>query len=143
VRNARRLQRGQVVVEFTLAASVLFLLVFGIIDFTRALFAYDQVTYAARIGARYAIVRGSACTVTGCPATNASIKAYVLSKVTGLDTAQMQVLPTWSTGSGCTDANNDGPGCNVAVKVTYNFSFILGYSRTIAMSSTSQMIISQ
>jgi Flp pilus assembly protein TadG len=143
VRSARRLQRGQVVVEFTLAASVMFLLVFGIIDFTRALFAYDQVTYAARIGARYAIVRGTSCTVTGCPATPATIKTYVFSKVTGLDTTKMTVVPTWTTGPGCTDAAYQGPLCNVAVNVTYTFPFILGYGRTITMTSTSQMTISQ
>ncbi len=136
-------QRGQVLVEFTLAASVLFLLIFGIIDFSRALFAYDQVTAAARIGSRYAIVHGTACAVAGCPSTPASVQAYVRSKVTGINPTYLSVIPTYSPAPGCTDPNLQGPLCIVTVTVSYPFSFVLGYARTITMSSSSQMVISQ
>jgi Flp pilus assembly protein TadG len=136
-----QLQRGQVLVEFTLAASLLFLLIFGIIDFSRALFAYDQVTAAARIGSRYAIVHGTACAVAGC--TAASVQAYVRSKVTGLNSASLFVSPNYSTAPGCTDPSFQGPLCIVTVTVTYPFSFVLGYVHPITMTSSSQMVISQ
>jgi Flp pilus assembly protein TadG len=138
-----QLQRGQVLVEFTLAASLLFVLIFGLIDFSRALFAYDQVTAAARIGSRYAIVHGTACAVAGCPSTQTSVQAYVRSKVTGLNTASLNVNPVYSTAPGCTDPNWQGPLCIVTVTVTYPFSFVLGYVHPIQMSSSSQMVISQ
>ena len=47
-------------VRFGLAL-VLFPLMFGIIDFSRALYAYHWVSYAAREGTRWASVRGTSC----------------------------------------------------------------------------------
>src|SRR5262249_11331792 len=58
-RGARRLvrsERGTAVVEFALVAPLLFLLVFGIIEFGRILNAYNQLTQLAGQGARAAAV---------------------------------------------------------------------------------------
>ena len=55
----RRLQRredGAALVEFALFAGLLLMLAFGIIDFGRALFTANNITAAAREGARYAAV---------------------------------------------------------------------------------------
>jgi Flp pilus assembly protein TadG len=49
-------QRGTAVVEFALVAPVLFLLIFGIVDFGRALNYYNQETQLAGLGARAAAV---------------------------------------------------------------------------------------
>ena len=54
-------QRGSSMVEFVIAAMLLMLFVFGIIDFGRALYTYHAVSDAARLGSRFAIVRGSKC----------------------------------------------------------------------------------
>ena len=83
VRKARR-DRGAAAVEFALLLPVLLLLVFGIIDFGRALNAQITLTQAAREGARLAalgqsnVVSGTQAaatglspvtvTVTSCPA---------------------------------------------------------------------------
>jgi Flp pilus assembly protein TadG len=136
-------QRGQVLIEFAMGSSVLFLVIFGIMDFSRALMAYDQVTAAARLGSRYAMVHGSACSVTGCPATNATIQTYVRSKVTGIDPTQLTVTSTWSTAPGCTDALNQGPLCIVNVATSYSFKFAALPRVAIPMTANSQMIISQ
>ena len=55
-RALRRDQRGTALVEFALIAPLLFLLLFGIIDFGRALDYYNQVTQLAGQGARAAAV---------------------------------------------------------------------------------------
>jgi len=55
-RAFRRDQRGTALVEFALIAPLLFLLLFGIIDFGRALNYYNQVTQLAGQGARAAVV---------------------------------------------------------------------------------------
>src|SRR5437763_12245520 len=55
-RAFRRDQRGTALVEFALIAPLLFLLLFGIIDFGRALNYYNQVTQLAAQGARAAAV---------------------------------------------------------------------------------------
>lgn len=51
-----RSERGTALVEFALIAPLLFLLLFGIIDFGRALDYYNQVTQLAGQGARAAAV---------------------------------------------------------------------------------------
>jgi len=51
-----RSERGTAVVEFALIAPLLFLLIFGIIDFGRALDYYNQLTQIAGQGARAAAV---------------------------------------------------------------------------------------
>jgi len=130
-------------VEFVLASAVAFTLMFGIIDFGRALYAYDAVASAARIGSRYAIVRGSACTVSGCPATNATVKAYVLSQLTGLTASSLIVTTIWMAAPGCTASPYQGPLCLVRVEVQYPFKFVLSFGRTVTMTAYSEMIISQ
>lgn len=128
-----------------MAVPLLFAAVYGVCDFGRALYTYDLVASAARIGSRYAIVHGSACTLSGCPASSATIQSYVQSKVTGVNASQLSVSATWSKGTntGCTDALYQGPQCIVTVTVTYPFQFLLSFNRTLTMTSSSQMVISQ
>jgi TadE-like protein len=56
IRALRRNERGTALVEFALIAPLLFLLLFGIIDFGRALNYYNQVAQLAGQGARAAAV---------------------------------------------------------------------------------------
>ncbi len=49
-------QRGQGIVEFALVASFLFLVLFGIVDFSRLFFAYATMANGVREGARFAVV---------------------------------------------------------------------------------------
>ncbi len=59
--TSRARKRGSAALEFALASIAFLALLFGIIDFCRAVYAYEFVTYAARAGARWAVVRGSSC----------------------------------------------------------------------------------
>jgi hypothetical protein len=58
--NANRRQgdrdQGQALVEFALVVTLLFMLLFGIIDFSRLFFAYATMSNGVREGARYGIV---------------------------------------------------------------------------------------
>jgi Flp pilus assembly protein TadG len=56
LRRLTRSERGTAVVEFALIAPLLFLLVFGIIEFARILNAYNDITQLAGQGARAAAV---------------------------------------------------------------------------------------
>jgi len=51
-----RHNRGQALVEFALILPLLLLIIFGIIDFSRAFFVYVNLTNAAREGTRYGLV---------------------------------------------------------------------------------------
>jgi Flp pilus assembly protein TadG len=49
-------ERGATLVEFSIAATVFLTVMFGVIEFGRALWTHNALTDAARKGARYAVV---------------------------------------------------------------------------------------
>jgi Flp pilus assembly protein TadG len=95
-----REQAGSTMVEFALILLTLLTLTFGMIDFSRAVYANSVVQAAAQTGARAGIV------------SLASVTPAVLDKMVGLDLAQVQVAVT--------QPNAD----SVAVQVTYQFELV-------------------
>jgi Flp pilus assembly protein TadG len=147
VRRFQRVEneRGTNLVEYAIVLTLLLMVLFGLIDFGRALYAYHFVSNAAREGTRYAMVRGSTCT-PGCTATSSDIQSYLKNVPTGIDPTQLTVTPTWpGTNPTCTGGNPKAPGCVVEVQVSYNFNFMLPFlpKSTVVMQSSSQMVISQ
>lgn len=138
-------QRGSSMVEFVIAAMLLMLFVFGIIDFGRALYTYHAVSDAARLGSRFAIVRGLKCIAPSCPAQASDVQTYVRAQAPLIDQSAMTVQTTWPGGKAGCPAGTANPGCVVAVKVTYPFNFAVPFlsQATITMASTSQMVISR
>jgi Flp pilus assembly protein TadG len=137
---------------------MLLMLVFGIIDFSRALYSYHFVSCAAQQGARYAIVRGgdwpSSCataTSYSCKASATNIKTYVQSLTTlGITAGNVTVTATWpqltvdGTTTGCnTGATEADQGCLVKVQVSYTYHFFLPYLPTagLPMTATSEQVI--
>jgi Flp pilus assembly protein TadG len=136
-------------VEFAVVLVGFLTLLFGLLDFGRALYVYHFVSYAARDGTRFAIVRGASCTTftTACPAAASDVTNYLETTVLppGIDPSKLTVTTTWPGGNpGCTGVVNS-PGCVVNVKVQYSFSFFIPFipKLTSLMISTSQMVISQ
>ncbi len=134
-------ERGSSLVEMVIAAGALLALILGVVDFGRAMYTYGYVAQLARQGARWAIVRGSGCTVIDhCGASSSDVNTYVQSLAEGM---------TPGTGINALTASASWPsckttGCTVAVTVTYPFKFIgVPGIPSIHMSSTSQMVISQ
>jgi hypothetical protein len=173
-RGNQRKERGASTLEFGLAVTlILFPLMFGIIDFSRALYAYHWVSYAAREGTRWASVRGASCPTLnplpgGCPATAAQIRTFVqsihppgMAYVAGscatpgcVSVTASWLNPSTAYGGSAADCTNGGalgvnsPGCIVKVQVNYYFGFSLPFlgkvtGSTLNMQSTSQMVISQ
>lgn len=148
MRRAGFAERGSGVAETALVMGVVLALLFGIIDFGRTMYTYAFMAQLARQGARWAIVRGSQCTLLDhCNATSDQIQTYVRGLSYGAtDASKIAVTATWP-GTDCppnyTAANQ--PGCLVSVNVTYPFKFIAPFvsMATLNMSSTSQMVISQ
>ena len=56
-------QRGQGLVEFALVIPLLLLLLFAVLDFGRALYAYSTISNQARAGSRVAIVDQTIATI--------------------------------------------------------------------------------
>ena len=115
-RAVRRDERGTALVEFALIAPLLFLLLFGIIDFGRALNYYNQVTQLAGQGARAAVVNrmpdGTAIT-SGSALQNQLATQYVAQPElkSGIVVCIVGPVPT-------------NVGDPVTVKVSYRFKFL-------------------
>ncbi len=148
MRRARFAERGSGIAETAIVMGVVLALLFGIIDFGRTMYTYAFVAQLARQGARWAIVRGSQCTLLDhCNASNNDVQTYVRSLSYGAtDANSITVTTTWPT-TDCppnyTAVNQ--PGCLVSVNVQYPFKFIAPFvsGAQLTMSSTSQMVISQ
>jgi Flp pilus assembly protein TadG len=149
----RHFERGGSLVEFALVASALMLLLTAIIYLGFMIYTYSAVTNAARLGARWASVRGADCTAgssNGCPATQSNIQTYVLSQLPAVPSPAPTVSPTWTTPpwsttgpSGCS-SSAEAVGCLVSVTVTYSFPLhIPFYGSVPAFSTTSQAIVSR
>ena len=141
----RHSERGTAMVEFAFATLALFMFVFGIFEFGRVLFTYHTVSNAARLGTRWAIVRGASCTapLDHCNAAQADVLAYVKSQVVGvMDPSRITVDVSWPGTGAC--ANSNARGCPVSVTVHYPFVFALPLvsSQALTVSSTSQMTVS-
>jgi Flp pilus assembly protein TadG len=145
--------RGSALIEFAFVLPLLALIMFGVIDFGRALYAYHFVSNAAREATRWASVRGSQCKAwdQACPAKPADVQNYVAGIVPpGIDPSPqaLSVTAAWippPENPASYIGPDNSPGCAVQVQVTYNFKFILPFmpTSTYSMQSTSEMIISQ
>jgi Flp pilus assembly protein TadG len=166
-------EQGANLIEFALSILLLLLLVFAILDLSRAMYAYEFVSYAAQEGARYAMVRGSetsyaACATTAppsftlgfeCTAAPSDIQNFVQTlALPGIAQSNIAAATTWSgntpdcTSSGnaacsaCTSPNNvKSKGCIVNVQVSYTFSFLGPFmpKAGISFSGASQKVIQQ
>jgi Flp pilus assembly protein TadG len=157
---SRGSETGSVMVEFALTVILLFLMLFGIIDFSRALYTYHFVSNAARTATRWAMVNGADCNLDSTcngtapmnsgPASTTDVQNYVKGLTPpGIDPNQITTTACGVVGGGtcaasppsCTISN--GAGCTVKVTVSYNFGFLvpLVYKNGITLHSTSQMII--
>jgi Flp pilus assembly protein TadG len=148
MRRARFRERGAGMAETAIVMGVVLALLFGIIDFGRTMYTYGFVAQLARQGARWAIVRGSQCTLLDhCNASPSDVQTYIRGLSYGAtDANSINVAATWSAASCPPNSTaTNAPGCVVTVNVQYPFKFIapfLGLA-TINMSSTSEMVISQ
>ncbi len=122
--------RGQSAVEFALAFPVVVLLILGLVDLGRLMWAYQSLAHAVREGARYAIVHGSA---SPQPADQAAIRDVVVQAAATLNPDQITVLVSW-------DPDNS-PGSRVTVEAHYTFRpattlFAQGVALDISSRST-------
>jgi Flp pilus assembly protein TadG len=99
--------RGAAAVEFALLLPVVLLLVFGLIDFGRALNAQITLTQAAREGARLASFGQPSSTVI----------SRTQSAATGLNVPSSGITVT-------TCPINAGPTADGQVSISYSFSFV-------------------
>ncbi len=140
--------RGQSLVEFALVLPVFLLMVFGIIDLGRVIWAYDNLANAAREGARYASVHGGSeltvCQtgpnldptvyVSGCPAWTPDSKQPTRAATQGFLVApgsNVVVHVCYYTTNPCTNDTDEASATNgrgefVTVTVTSRVDLVTG-----------------
>lgn len=156
---------GATLVETAISISIILMLIFGVFDMSLCFYTYHYVSDAAREGSRWAMVRGSlSCTQTpnlsDCGASTDQVAAFVKGlSYPGIDSADYMKVNTtwlcagtltgatgqsWSTGN-CGTTGQNAPGNQVQVQVTYNFPLSVPFAilRTLRVTSTSSMVISQ
>jgi TadE-like protein len=124
----RRSERGQSLVETALVLPILLIILMGIFDFGRAIFAYNAVSNSAREAARLAIVNQD---VTG-------VVAEGKRSAIGLNPDAIDVTFTLPDCSGTVKV-----GCTAQVKVDHEWSAITPIIGSvigpIQLSSTTEM----
>ena len=137
-------EQGISLLESALSMVLLVAMLFGTMLASMMLYTYHYLSYAARLGARYAMVRGAACDNTNgmpdCPnVTSTQVQTYVRGiHFAGINSSQVSVTATWPQG-------NNNPGSPVQVTTRYPFQLLVPFVRhgTVNMHSTSQVVISQ
>jgi Flp pilus assembly protein TadG len=133
--KARRHARGQSVAEFALVIPLFLVMLFGIIDIGRVIWANDALANAAREGARYASVTGSSLVTP--TSTKADIKTYtrnyaIAAGTNVIVTVCYSAVANSSATAGCSgDTNSPATASNdrgslVTVQVTSTVPILTG-----------------
>ncbi|HEY3577846.1 MAG TPA: TadE/TadG family type IV pilus assembly protein [Gaiellaceae bacterium] len=142
MRRLIRSERGTALVEFALIAPILFLLVFGIIEFGRALNYYNDLTQLAGQGARAAVVsRNPDGTAVGaCNGANLSIQCQIANTYPTDNELKNGISVCLGTLQGDNSiATNTTPsiGDPVTVRTRFKFHFLTSFfGAAITLSST-------
>jgi hypothetical protein len=111
--------------EMALVMVALLSLMFGIIDFGRALYTYTWMTDVAQRAVRWGIVRGQNCTLldhcnVGINANSGYAPNWVISQDAGIvDPTKLQIS--------CDYAGQGVPGTLMVCYVVYPFTFMLPF----------------
>ena len=126
-------RRGASIVEFSLVFLLLMLVVLGLMDLGRGVWAYTTVAQASREAARYIMVHGSAN-----PASDSDIENVVVQHAIGLDASKLEVSTSY-------DENNSERGDAIDVDVSYDFQLITApfvlQSGTISLAASSRTLL--
>lgn len=115
---------GQAMVEFALTITITLMLIFGMIDFSRAIYTASVIQWAAQQGARAGIANP--------PPTNLQIEAAVRGRLAGLNPATAVITPERS-------------GNLVTVTVAYEYDFMVPMisritGKSIMLSASASMV---
>ncbi len=138
IRLARE-DRAQSLVELAFILPILLLIVTGLFDLARAVFAENTLAYAAREGTRYAIVHGSASSTPVGPTNTSDPTIASVVRNAAIGVPNITVTTSWP------DGNNDR-NSRVSVDATAPFvplpsQYLLGSLFSITLRGGSMLII--
>lgn len=120
-------------IEFALASILIFTILFGIVQFGRAVWQYNTMSNLAQEGARWASVRGSSSSIS---ANSTQLQTFVESRATGIPVTVTAIPANPSAAA---------PGSTIEVRVSSTFSPVVGLlpNATLTLESTARMIVSR
>ena len=133
-------ERGNSIVEFTLAGIPVIFLIYSTIQLSMAMWNYHTLAYAVNEGAHYAALRGQGCTTGGnsCGTTVSALAKQIAAAAPGIPDSQVSVTLTTASGAATPCAplnscysnsaawppakNNDNiPGKNITISAQYQY----------------------
>ncbi len=111
-----RSEVGQTLVEFTLVLPIFLILLFAIVDLGRAFYAWNQVSNAAREGARTGAVQGD----------TATINSAVTSAMGGLTSTSPTLTRTYTNVQAA-------KGNTITVSLAYQFTYVTPLSAVLQL----------
>ena len=134
--------KGASLVEFALVAPLLFLLLFGVIEFARVAHGFTTVWTAAREGARYATTVGDSDGINGPNYLDCdSIVEAALDKVVGMSLATGAVHITYSDLAGVPVADCDAASPLPAPAPTGSVDIDNGFTIEVEVTGTFDAIV--
>lgn len=133
LRAALFCRRGAAAVGFTLSLPVLMLIIGGIIEMSRLMYANSTLKFAVQETARAAIVRGAA---SGNPITQDQITELVRARSVSLDPNGIGVLVNYTP--------DNRPGSTLTIQAAYRFDFVvplLDGINGINLTQTASMVV--
>jgi Flp pilus assembly protein TadG len=132
-----RRERGSAILEFTLVGIPLVFVVISTFEMARGMWLYHSLAYAAKTGARFAVVRGKGCQAAGnaCGISVGDVAGRIAGAATGLPAGTFDVTLESAAGtlecrplSAClADAtawppgNANSPGMDIRVTARHEF----------------------
>lgn len=104
-------RKGATLVEFSMSFLLFVVIMVGLVEASRMVWAYTTLAHAARRGARYVMVHNGRN-----PAADTDIEAVVKTYTIGLENNSVTVTPSYD------DAGRSG-GSTVTIAVSYPFQF--------------------
>jgi len=105
-------RKGATIIEFSLSFLLFVIVLVGVVEASRLVWAYTTLAHAARRGARYVMVHNGRN-----PAADADVAAVVKTFTVGLNNDSVTVTPSY-------DDTGRAGGSTATVAVSYPFSFI-------------------
>jgi hypothetical protein len=132
----RRVSRGQALVEFAAGAAAFFVLLYGMMQTSLAVYSYNTLAEAAREAVRYAIVHSP----TGPnPATTDQIRQVAIAYAPGLALTPGEISVSWPPDPALPWQHD----AQVAIAHRYTLQIPFLPAAALAMSATSQMRVAQ
>lgn len=132
---------GAVAVETALVLLPMFVLLFGIFEYSRLMMDWNLLNNAAREGCRYALANNTSTTIA------ADVQSVVTARMAGEDThfSGFTVTVTGTHQGTSTPVNNLAPGDLVTVTVTGNYQFmkiipLVSMPSTVSITSAVTMV---